>query len=207
MNENDAEKSTDEAISEVQLATLQKSISSLQEELNSKNEIIGNMNKNKDRLAIDLKKYKRANSNLKQQLEDERAFYLKEKEYYCKEMNVSKQMRKKQNEEQKNVEDVTGQLREVDNLKKDVSKLRSVLNETLEANYNLSVKFLRMKNTKYTLKARYKREQTENAKIISDLTAKLGHTREEILHIISDKFRQSIPPSNKKYLQVSFIFI
>lgn len=203
IEDNDAEKNINISIqNKEQLISFETALTSLQEKLDAKDRLINNINKEKERILSDLKKYKRANCNLKQQLEDERAYYLKEKEYYCKEMSVNKKMQKNKTEQEKSSEDLIEKLKEFDCLKEEVSKLKSVLNETLEANYNLSIKFLRMKNTKYTLKARFKKDQTENAKIISDLTKNLITLKEDTDFIIQNKFKEKLSPSNKKYLQV-----
>lgn len=185
-----------------QANSMQKFISSLQEQLNTKDQEILALKQERDQLVSDLRKHKKFYATVRQQLDDERAFYLKEKEYYCKEITESKKIRQQHTEQLKHMSEIMEQVKEMDILKTELSKLKVFLNETLEANYNLSIKFLRMKNTKYSVQTRMRKMQTENTKIISDLQQKLDQTKAEMLHIISEKFTQTLPPSNKKYLQV-----
>lgn len=152
-----------------QVNSLQQSLFSMQEILEIKENSLANVTKDKEKLQAELKKHKRSNLNLRQQLEDEREYHMKEKQYFCREMTESYKYRPKKgiirndeyaaicSEEQKN---------EIESLKSEYKKLKLTLYDTLEANYNLSIKYLRMKNTKYSIKARYKRSQTEQEKVI-----------------------------------------
>lgn len=132
-----------------QISNLQNAVNSMQNETERKEVAIANLAREKERLACDLKKQQRTNNTLKQQLEDEREFYFKEKELYCQEMNDCKKLKKslKHGDHKSQLE----------YYKKEASKLKESLTQTLEANYNLSVKFLRMKNTKYCIKNRLKK--------------------------------------------------
>lgn len=132
-----------------QIGSLQTAVTSMQNETEKKEVAIANLAREKERLACDLRKQQRTNHTLKQQLEEEREFYYKEKELYCQEMNDCKKLKKSlKHGDHKS---------QVDYYKKEVAKLKDSLTQTLEANYNLSVKFLRMKNTKYCLKNRLKK--------------------------------------------------
>ncbi|GLV32294.1 hypothetical protein CBL_00995 [Carabus blaptoides fortunei] len=185
-----------------QANSMQKFISSLQEQLTAKDQELVALKQERDQLVRDLRKHKKFYTTVRQQLEDERDFYMKEKEYFCKEITDSKKIRQQHTEHLKHMSDITEQVKELDIVRTELSKLKVYLNETLEANYNLSIKFLRMKNTKYSVQTRLRKMQAENARLVGDLQQKLDDTRVEMLHIISERFTQSLPPSNKKYLQV-----
>lgn len=136
-----------------------------------KEKALSNVCKEKEKILADLKRHKRSNINLTQQLEDEREHHLKEKEYYCREMSESYKFRKSNKVLTRNDEYAALPLnenhqREIDALKKDLHKLKLSLNDTLESNYNLSIKYLRLKNTNYNLKLLFKKAQTEQAKVI-----------------------------------------
>lgn len=139
-----------------QIAMLQLTVQSMQEETEKKEVALANLAREKESLSSDLKKQKRSNTNLKQQLQDEREYYFQEKEKYCQEMTDCKRIKKQVTDEEKN---------ECEKYKKEIARLKIALNQTLEANYNLSVKFLRMKNTKTFLKDRLKVLEEEHQKV------------------------------------------
>lgn len=143
-----------------QINTLKQAVASMQEDTEKKDKALASLAREKEKLASDLKKQRRSNSSLKQQLEDERDFYFKEKQLYCQEMNDCKELK------QKLIESQT-QLSRGDNLdnKNEVTKLKEALNQTLQANYNLSIKFLRMKNTKTYLQNTLKTINEEHKKV------------------------------------------
>lgn len=145
-----------------QISKLQITVNSMQNDSEKKEEAIANLAREKEKLTIDLRKEKRSYNNLKQQLEDEREFYFREKEIYCKEINECKKMKHKLKHNGKS----NKKSLEIINNEKETVKLKEGLNQTLEANYNLSVKFLRMKNTKYCLKNRLKKLQTDYERVI-----------------------------------------
>lgn len=158
-----------------QLSKLQITVNSMRNDSDIKDETIANLARDKEKLSLDLKKEKRSHNNLKQQLVDEREFYFKEKETYCKEINECKKIKHKlkanvkndannNNINSNNRQKSKSQLPETKN-EKAIDKLKEALNQTLEANYNLSVKFLRMKNTKYCLKNRLKKLQVDYEKV------------------------------------------
>lgn len=153
-----------------QLCKLQITVNSMRNDSEIKEETIANLARDKEKLSLDLKKEKRSNNNLKQQLEDEREFYFREKEMYCKEINECKKIKHKLKNNLKNGNNTNNNHQQKTNPlpqnEKGIEKLKEALNQTLEANYNLSVKFLRMKNTKYCLKNRLKKLQADYEKVI-----------------------------------------
>lgn len=144
-----------------QIALLQLTIQNMQEETEKKEVALANLAREKELLSTDLRKQRRSNSNLKQQLEDEREHYYKEKERYCHEMNDCKRIKKQ-------IAETDEDKSECVKYKNEIARLKIVLNQTLEANYNLSVKFLRMKNTKTFLKERLKLLKEEHQKVSID---------------------------------------
>lgn len=143
-----------------QIANLKAAIVSLQNETEQKEIAIANIARDKERIHLDLLKTKRSNVSLTKQLEDEREFYIKEKEYYCQEMNECKKLKKQLSGSTSGTAD-----KSLDGYKTEIDKLKQALNQTLEANYNLSIKFLRMKNTKTCLKTQLRTVTFENAKV------------------------------------------
>ena len=133
-----------------QLGNLQRTVETLLRETEKKEVAIANLAREKERLTADLRRQQKSNSSLKNQLEEERNFYYREKEQYCQEMNDCKKFKKS----------LKGSFQKPEapnSYKKEMAKLNESLTQTLEANYNLSVKFLRMKNTKYCIKNRLKK--------------------------------------------------
>ncbi|XP_022918497.1 uncharacterized protein [Onthophagus taurus] len=177
-----------------QIGSLQTAVDSMQNETIKKEVTIENLSKEKELLAADLKKQQRTNSTLKQQLEDEREFYYKEKEVYCQEMNDCKKLKKTLK--------VGDYKTQIEHYKKEIAKLKDTLTQTLEANYNLSIKFLRMKNTKYCIKNRLKKLETLHEHTISELRIQMEQLKTELGNIVDQKLLIPIPPSNKKYLQI-----
>lgn len=153
-----------------QIQKLQEQVFGLQQVVDVKERALGNVHREKEKILADLKRHKRSNLNLRQQLEDEREHFLKEKEFYCREVSESYKFRPKRglarNDEYAALPIHDDHKREIEDVKKELSKVKKRLHETLEANYNLSIKYLRIKNTNYSLKARFKRAQTESAKVI-----------------------------------------
>lgn len=141
-----------------QIAILQLTVRSLQDETETKDVALANLAREKESLSSDLRKQKRSNTNLKQQLQDEREYYYKEKEKYCQEMNDCKRIKQQ-------ITEVEEEKSECERYKNEIGKLKTALNQTLQANYNLSVKFLRMKNTKMFLKERLKVLEEEHQKV------------------------------------------
>ncbi|KAF2884435.1 hypothetical protein ILUMI_21733 [Ignelater luminosus] len=184
-----------------QVSVLQLALSNMKEDGDKKEKILTNLAKEKQQLTIDLKREKRSTTNLKQQLGDEREFYFKEKEQYCQEMNDCKKLKKKMSENKK--KDISKEeSEEIIACKSQISKLKDILNQTLEANYNLSVKFLRMKNTKVSLKNRLRKQMNDHEQAMKNIQATINNIKNEIADIVDKRFKLPISPSNKKYLQI-----
>lgn len=142
-----------------QVEILQLTVKGMQEETEKKEVALAHLAREKESLSSDLRKQKRSNTSLKQQLQDEREHYYKEKERYCQEMNDCKRIKKQ-------IAETDEDRLEIGKYKNEIVRLKAALSQTLEANYNLSVKFLRMKNTKAFLKGRLKALEEEHQKVI-----------------------------------------
>lgn len=138
-----------------QIEILQLTVKNIQGETEKKEVALAALAREKEFLSSDLRKQRRSNTSLKQQLQDEREYYYKEKERYCQEMNDCKRIKK-------HIAEVDEDKTECERYKNEINRLKVALNQTLEANYNLSVKFLRMKNTKTFLKERLKTLEDEH---------------------------------------------
>lgn len=184
-----------------QVSILQLAVDSMQEDVEKKERALVNLEKEKQELHIHLKKEKRSSTNLKQQLQDERDFYFKEKEHYCQEMNDCRKLKKKLSESVINKHEKETSV-EIKQCKNHIAKLQDALNQTLEANYNLSVKFLRMKNTKSNLKHRLKQHDLDHQKAMEDLVQQVNDVKKSLEEITDKRFTLPISPSNRKYLQV-----
>lgn len=164
---------------------------------------------------MELLKQRRSNGNLLKQLEDERKFYYKEKEIFCHEMSQFKRLKQVLSNSALAKDDLAS----VEQYKKEIAMIKQTLNQTLEANYNLSIKFLRMKNTKTCLKTELKTRQLEHEKVqfcfglfyfvivflfqlVNDYKAKIQHLSEELNDLIQERLNSPISCSNKKYLLV-----
>lgn len=143
-----------------QIANLKAAIVSLQNEIEHKEIAIADIAREKEKIHLDLLRTKRSNVSLNKQLEEEREFYLKEKEIYCHEMNECKKLKKQLSASIPNNGEKC-----VEEYKTEIDKLKQALNQTLEANYNLSIKFLRMKNAKTCLKTELQTLKLEHAKV------------------------------------------
>lgn len=148
-----------------QVSMLQLAVNAMQEDADKKEKAVASLSREKEQLASDLRKLQKANANLKQQLDDEREFYYNEKEKYCQEMNSCKNIKKQMLEKQSYVSNEHFS-EEMQRYKKQISQLKEALNQTLEANYNVSIKFLRMQNTKTFLKARLQSLEEEHFKVL-----------------------------------------
>lgn len=157
---------------------------------------IAKVAREKEKITMELLKQQRSNKNLLQQLEEERQFYYKEKELYCQEMNQFKKL-KQTLSNTSSKKDLP-----VEHYKKEMEKIKQTLNQTLEANYNLSIKFLRMKNTKTCLKTELKTMQLEHEKLVNDYKTKIHELAQELNDLIQEKLGTPISGSSKKYLHV-----
>lgn len=178
-----------------QIDGLQVTVHSMQHDTEKKDKAIAALARDKEQLAIDLKRQRRSNANLKQQLEDERRFYYKEKEQYCNEMNSYKKLKRQEAA-------AGGGSGGGGDHKKELSHLKNTLNQTLEANYNLSVKFLRMKSCKSSLKNRLASLEQVHERTLKECKADFEKLQNELNEIVRRQFAKPIPPSSKKYLQI-----
>ncbi|KAJ8928252.1 hypothetical protein NQ314_019202 [Rhamnusium bicolor] len=97
---------------------------------------------------------------------------------------------------------ITGEEKSISEYKNEILKLKQTLNQTLEANYNLSIKFLRMKNTKTCLKTELKTMKLEHEKLENDYKTKIENLSSELNELISGRWSTPMSPSSKKYLQL-----
>lgn len=139
-----------------QISSLKLTIKNLQAENENKDVNVAKIAREKEKLTLDLLKTKRTNSNLVQQMEEERKFYYKEKEVYCREMNEYKKLKK--------VLSNSNISTRIDS-EEENEKLRKTLEKTLHTNYNLSIKFLKMKETKTTLSKCLKKTEEEHKRV------------------------------------------
>ncbi|CAH1170456.1 unnamed protein product [Phaedon cochleariae] len=195
--ETDLLKNELEALKD-QIMNLKAAIQTLQNETEQKEVYIANLAREKETLGLDLLKTRRSNVSLTQQLEEERKYYFKEKEIYCKEMNECKKLKKILSNSVTSCEE-----RSVEWYRNEISKLKQTLNETLEANYNLSIKFLRMKNTKTCLKTELQTTKLEHEKLQNDYKTKIENLTTELNDLVNEKMSTTqCSPSSKKYLQL-----
>ncbi|CAG9835660.1 unnamed protein product [Diabrotica balteata] len=90
----------------------------------------------------------------------------------------------------------------IDEYRNELAKIKQNLNQTLQANYNLSIKFLRMKNTKTCLKTEMRTLRLEYEKLVSDYKSRIESLIVELNDLVNDKLNTTISCSSKKYLQV-----
>ncbi|XP_018371051.1 PREDICTED: uncharacterized protein LOC108766329 [Trachymyrmex cornetzi] len=190
-----------EIVTSPHIAKLNEIIANLKDTIWIKDVQLENLHREKSRLLAELKKQQRCNRNLKQQLDGERIFYQREKDYFVEEMqryrgrytgNVSKF----QQQWRKELEEVQ------DSLEQENKQLRLELLDKNKVTYNLCVKFLRMKHAKDTL--RYKLDQLlhEHLLVMAEMMEKLDEARKEFNLIVSEKFQEPLPLNKAKFLQV-----
>ncbi|XP_044260340.1 coiled-coil domain-containing protein 39-like [Tribolium madens] len=175
-----------------EIDSLKTALNALKIDLENKESKLGKLAREKEKLSMSLAKMKRSNDNLARQLEDERDFYYKEKETYCHEMTEFKKLKKALSNTT-----LGGQ---VD--LQEVEKLKKTLEQTLQTNYNLSVKFLRMKETKNQFKTMLEKTEDKHRRVVNDLRTKIETLTSELKQILDTKFEAPLSPSNKKYLQL-----
>ncbi|XP_043487528.1 uncharacterized protein LOC122514658 [Polistes fuscatus] len=210
-----------------QVEDLTKTIANLKNTIYVKDIQLENMRKDGERSSAELKKQQRCNRNLKrkdiihrtflyliisgkwknelnfilEQLEDERYFYQREKDYFCEEMQRFKNKfigngSKLQEQRWKDLEDAR------DSLSEENKQLREELAEKSEITYNLCIKFLRMKHAKDTLRHKFDQLHREHLRIMEEMMEKLDEAREELNVIVSEKFQEPLPVNKAKFLQV-----
>ncbi|KAL6427390.1 hypothetical protein ACFW04_008733 [Cataglyphis niger] len=184
-----------------QITELNKAIVNLEDAMQIKDTQIENTHREKGRLLAELKKQQRCNRNLKQQLDDERFFYQREKEHFIEEMQryrtkYTGNMSKFQQQQHKELEQTQ------DMLETENKRLEEELVNKNEVIYNTCIKFLRMKHAKDTL--RYKLDQLlhEHLLVIAEMMEKLDEARKELNLIVSEKFQEPLPLNKAKFLQV-----
>ncbi|CAL7946317.1 unnamed protein product [Xylocopa violacea] len=183
-----------------QVTDLKETVASLENVIQIKDMQLQNIERDNERLSTELKKQQRYTRNLKQQLDDERFFYQREKDYFNSEIQRQKTRclsgTSKLHQQRKELE----QTRE--SLEDENKTLRMELNEKAETTYNLCIKFLRMKYAKDTLRQKFEQLLKEHLKVMADTMEKLDEAREELNIIVSEKFQEPLPLSKTKFLQV-----
>ena len=136
-----------------------------------------------------------------EQLDDDRFFYQREKDFFNSEIQRQKT--------RLNVSKLSQQRKELEVVREcleDENKsLREELNEKVETTYNLCIKFLRMKYAKDSLRQKFNQLLKEHLQVMTDMMEKLDEAREELNIIVSEKFQDPLPLSKAKFLQVNFI--
>ncbi|XP_030753263.1 rho GTPase-activating protein gacN-like isoform X2 [Sitophilus oryzae] len=181
-----------------QIENLKEAVRSLHRDTEKKEIALARIAREKEKVSLDLLRQRRSNNNLLKQLEDERKYYYHEKEQYCNEMNEYKKLKRAMSTASTHSEDGMS----LEQCKRELAKAKQTLNHTLEANYNLSIKFLRMKNTKTCLKTELKTMKLEHEKLINDYKSKMESLSEELNMIINERISTPISCSSKKYLQL-----
>lgn len=172
-----------------QVNILQIAVREMQQDSENKERALANMAREKEKMHLDLKVQKRTNSELQKRIEEERELYFEEKKQYCEEM--SKNMRNQERH------DSASQIKEI-------ARLKETLSQTMQANYNLSVKFLRMQNTKAFLKERVKTLEENSARTAEKYKQEVKELRDALNFVVAKQFEQPISPSNKKFLKVIY---
>ncbi|XP_026669805.1 LOW QUALITY PROTEIN: uncharacterized protein LOC108625470 [Ceratina calcarata] len=204
-----------------QVTDLKETLTSLENVIQIKDMQLINMQRDNERLSSELKKHQRHFRNIKrklgkflvkliailkctelipEQLDDERFFYQREKDYFNNEM---------QRQKTRNVSGASRLHRQRmefeearESLEEENRSLREELNEKAETTYNLCIKFLRMKYAKDTLRQKFDQLLKEHLHVMADTMEKLDEAREELNVIVSEKFQERLPLSKAKFLQV-----
>lgn len=153
-------------------------------------------------------------TGLLEQLEDERFFYLKEKEFFCKELSGKKLSKgheiagniKEQYcniaSHQKMNEHIEQYENEMANMKLKVQSLQMKLEQNSSLSSSLCQKFLRMKHTRDKISSEYTKLQGEYLKVMAEMMKQLDDTRREVNLLIDEQFQRPLNPSNAVMLQV-----
>ncbi|XP_019884748.2 uncharacterized protein LOC105256559 [Camponotus floridanus] len=191
----------DAEVATLQISELNKAIVNLEDAIQIKDMQLENTCREKGRLLAELKKQQRCNRHLKQQLDDERFFYQREKDHFIEEIQryrikCTGNMSKFQQQRHKELEQ-TQDILEMEN-----KQLKDELTNKNEVIYNTCIKFLRMKHAKDTL--RYKLDQLlhEHLLVMAEMMEKLDEARKELNLIVSEKFQEPLPLNKAKFLQV-----
>ncbi|XP_076659173.1 uncharacterized protein LOC143362687 isoform X1 [Halictus rubicundus] len=181
-----------------QVSNLQETVSSLENTIQLKDVQLQNMRRDNERLSVELKKQQRCVRNIKQQLDDERFFYQREKDYFNDELQKMKSVggATRLYRQRTDLEDARKALEEEN------KSLRKELAEKAKTTYNLCIKFLRMKYAKDSLRQKLDQLLKEHLQVMADMMEKLDEGRGELNIIVSDKFQEPLPLSKAKFLQV-----
>ncbi|XP_015433019.1 PREDICTED: trichohyalin-like [Dufourea novaeangliae] len=183
-----------------QVTNLKETIVSLENTIKLKDMQLQNMKRDNERLSADLKKQQRSVRNIKQQLDDERFFYQREKDYFNDELQ--RQKTRSVSGTSRLQQERTELERARNSLEEENKTLREELNEKVQTTYNLCIKFLRMKYAKDLLRQKFDQLWKEHLQVMTDMMEKLDEGRGELNIIVSDKFQEPLPLSKAKCLQV-----
>nr|XP_034172884.1 trichohyalin-like [Osmia lignaria] len=183
-----------------QVSDLKETVVSLENTIQIKDMQLQNVQRSNERLSTELKKQQRCVRNIKQQLDDEKFFYQREKDYFNSEMQRQKARcvsgTSKLQQQRRELEETR------DSLEEENKSLREELNEKTETTYNLCIKFLRMKYAKDSLRQKFDQLLNEHLQVMADMMKKLDEARGELNIIVSEKFQEPLPLSKAKFLQV-----
>ncbi|CAG9768582.1 unnamed protein product [Ceutorhynchus assimilis] len=186
---------------ESQIQQLKAAINTLNQDRDKKEVAIASLAREKAEVTIELLKQRKSNQTLLKQLEDERKFYFKEKEIYCQEINQFKKLKQALSDTTQNHPLVNEAA--VEPYKKETEKIKGTLNKVLEANYNIGIKFLRMKNTNSSLKDELKSIKLDHKKCSNDYKIKIDQLTDKLNELlVQDHLNTPSSSSNKKYLHL-----
>ncbi|XP_015119717.1 coiled-coil domain-containing protein 18-like [Diachasma alloeum] len=184
-----------------QVKELTEKIAIVENESHLKDVHLENLRSDNERIISEVKKQQRCNRNLKQQLDDERFFYEKEKEHFSQEMEnhrvkcvgSTSKLHLQQYRELERVREA---------LEEENKEIRDELVAKNETTYNLCIKFLRMKDARDVLRVKLDGLLRDHLHVIAEMMEKLDEAREELNIIVSEKFQDPLPISKAKFLQV-----
>ncbi|KOC68286.1 hypothetical protein WH47_03444 [Habropoda laboriosa] len=183
-----------------QVIDLKETVTSLENIIHIKDLQLQDMQRDNERLSVELKKQQRCVRNVKQQLDDERFFYQREKDYFNTEIQRHKTRcasgSSRLHQQQRELEEARECLEEEN------KSLREELNDKAETTYNLCIKFLRMKYAKDSLRQKFDQLLKEHLQVMADTMERLDEAREELNIIVSNKFQEPLPLNKAKFLQV-----
>ncbi|XP_070164941.1 paramyosin [Polyergus mexicanus] len=177
-----------------QITELNKTIVNLKDAIQIKDTQLENIHREKGRLLAELKKQQRCNRNFKQQLDDERFFYQREKDHFIEEMQ---RYRTKHTGNMSKFQQQHKELEQMEN-----KRLKEELANKNEVVYNTCIKFLRMKHAKDTLRCKLDQLLHEHLLVIAEMMEKLDEARKELNLIVSEKFQEPLPLNKAKFLQI-----
>ncbi|XP_076230642.1 uncharacterized protein LOC116433189 isoform X2 [Nomia melanderi] len=182
-----------------QVSNLTETVLSLENTIKLKDVQLQNTRRDNERLSAELKKQQRSVRNIKQQLDDERFFYQREKDHFNDELQRQK-MRSAGGTSKFCQQRMDFDVQK--SLEKENRSLKEELTEKAQTTYNLCIKFLRMKYAKDMLRQKLDQLLKEHLQVMADMMEKLDEGRGELNIIVSDKFQEPLPLSKAKLLQV-----